>query len=57
MAYHGPSYGLDAELKAKQDAKYDKNLEREVLEWIQALIGVTITDPEGDLKNGITLCK
>lgn len=60
MAFHGPSYGLDAELKAKQDAKYDPNLEREVLDWIKALTGVSITpgdDVHEQLKSGVVLCK
>jgi len=58
MAFHGPSYGLDAELKAKQDAKYDPNLEREVLEWIKALAGVSITSDtvHEQLKSGVVLC-
>ena len=59
MAFHGPSYGLDAELKAKQDAKYDPNLEREVLDWIRALVGVSITpgnDVHEQLKSGVVLC-
>jgi len=58
MANHGPSYGLDAELKAKQDAKYDKNLEREVIEWINALTTTTLT-PQNiheELKSGVVLC-
>lgn len=32
-------YGLDAELKAKADAKYDHELEKQVLEWIEAITG------------------
>jgi hypothetical protein len=54
-----PNYGLDADLKAKQDAKYDFELENEVAEWIEAITG------EGgvkgnfheSLKNGVLLCK
>lgn len=29
-AFHGPSYGLDAELKNKMDSKYDPGMESEV---------------------------
>ena len=57
MAFHGPSYGLDAELKAKQDAKYDRGLEKEVLDWIQGIIGIRIADIHEELKSGIVLCE
>lgn len=57
MAFHGPAYGLDAELKAKQDAKYDKNLEREVVEWIHNLTGIALNDLHEELKSGVILCK
>ena len=56
MAFHGPSYGLDAELKAKQDAKYDRGLEKEVLDWIQRITGIRIADIHEELKSGIVLC-
>lgn len=29
-AFHGPSYGLDAELKNKMDSKYDTGMDAEV---------------------------
>lgn len=60
MANHGPSYGLDAELKAKQDAKYDSNLEREVIVWINALVPGTNLAPQAihePLKSGVVLCQ
>ena len=60
MANHGPSYGLDAELKAKQDSKYDSNLEREVINWINALVpnaGLAPRAIHEPLKSGVILCK
>ena len=57
MAFHGPSYGLDAELKAKQDAKYDKGVEDQLRTWM-ANKGVAVSDDfHGDLKSGIKLCE
>lgn len=62
MANHGPSYGLDAELKAKQDAKYDANLEKEVIAWVNALVPGTNLSPGSQnvhepLKSGVVLCQ
>lgn len=56
----GLLYGLDKELRAKQAAKYDAGLERQVEEWIQAISGEQ--RPEGEsiaawLKDGQVLCK
>jgi len=52
------TYGLDAELKAKQDAKYDVSLEMEVTEWIEAVTGEKRggQDLHAWLKNGVVLC-
>jgi len=53
--YH---YGIDKELKAKQDAKYDVRLEADVRQWIEAVTRDRIVGDFGDaLKNGIILCK
>jgi len=53
--YH---YGIDKELKAKQDAKYDARLEAEVRQWIEAVthdrLGADFAD---SLKSGVILCK
>lgn len=55
-----PNFGLDAELKAKQDAKYDPALEAEVVGWIEAIVGAD--KAKGDqpvqewLKSGQVLC-
>ena len=61
MAYHGPSYGLDAELKAKQSAKYDPAVEATIIDFIAAYTGVQIQPGESNvhaaLKDGIVLCK
>jgi len=60
MAYHGPSYGLDAELKAKQSSKYDPAIEASVLQYIQSMTGESISAGQDNLhaalKDGITLC-
>jgi hypothetical protein len=53
------TYGLDADLKAKQEAKFDSALEGEVITWIETIIG----EKKGDqtlqewLKDGAILCK
>ncbi|KAL6077199.1 Calponin-2 [Balamuthia mandrillaris] len=57
MAFHGPAYGLSAELKQKQEAKYDPQLEREARQWIEAATGMSIgSDFHAGLKNGVILC-
>jgi len=60
MAFHGPSYGLSAELQAKRDATYDSKLEAEAIDWIKQLTGVDL--PTGAqplavaLNDGAVLC-
>jgi len=51
--------GLDAELAAKQKAKYDPELEKEVVNWIETITGAKKGDEEiADwLKDGLVLCK
>jgi len=39
MAFHGPSYGLDADLQERLKEKYDPQVEAAVREWIQAVLG------------------
>ncbi|CAK0902338.1 unnamed protein product [Prorocentrum cordatum] len=52
-------YGMDRELRAKQEAKYDVALEAQVVEWIEFLTG----EKKGDrgfgewLKSGVLLCR
>ena len=36
------AFGLDAELKAKMDGKYDKAKEAELASWIQAVTGMSM---------------
>jgi len=52
------TYGLDADLKAKQEAKYDVVLEKEVVTWIEAVTGETRGDARlcDWLKDGSILC-
>mmetsp|Transcript_2548 Transcript_2548/g.3398 ORF Transcript_2548/g.3398 Transcript_2548/m.3398 type:complete len:216 (+) Transcript_2548:69-716(+) len=57
MAYHGPSYGLSAEVAAKQAAKYDVALENSLRKWIEAIVGRGIgADFHEGLKDGVLLC-
>jgi hypothetical protein len=54
-----PLYGLDAELNAKMEAKYDREKEAEVMNWIQAVTGKPFpnrNDFAGSLKDGTLLC-
>eukprot|EP01100_Stratorugosa_tubuloviscum_P006335 TRINITY_DN273_c2_g2_i3.p1 TRINITY_DN273_c2_g2~~TRINITY_DN273_c2_g2_i3.p1 ORF type:complete len:193 (+),score=102.03 TRINITY_DN273_c2_g2_i3:151-729(+) len=59
MAFHGPTYGLDAELQSKRLQSYDMNLEREARDWIQAVTGTAVGSGDQlaqDLKDGVILC-
>lgn len=59
MADRPQGYGLTAELKEKQDAKYDRKLENEAKDWLVAVVGEPF--PAGTfheaLKDGVYLCK
>lgn len=59
MAERPKGYGMTAELKEKQDSKYDPELEAQARDWLQALVGEPF--PAGDfgaaLKDGVYLCK
>eukprot|EP01100_Stratorugosa_tubuloviscum_P012111 TRINITY_DN55_c0_g1_i1.p1 TRINITY_DN55_c0_g1~~TRINITY_DN55_c0_g1_i1.p1 ORF type:complete len:140 (-),score=64.82 TRINITY_DN55_c0_g1_i1:133-552(-) len=57
MANHGPCYGLDAEIQAKLASKYDLEVERKVIDWLQGVTGETIADLHLTLKTGVYLCK
>merc|ERR1711936_1512733 len=65
MADKGPSYGLSAELKLKQEAKYDPEEAKKCLGWINQVTAAGLdvnrckTDEEfaEQLKNGQALCK
>jgi hypothetical protein len=57
MAFHGPSYGLDAELASKMASKRDPKMEQEVIEFVSAVTGRPITDLHEDLKDGQALCE
>lgn len=52
-------YGMDRELRGKQEARYDITLERQVVEWIELLTGLEKRDiPLGEwLRNGQVLCR
>jgi len=52
-----PAYGLDADLAAKQAAKYDTGLEKEVTAWITAVTGIAQAGTVGEwLHDGKVLC-
>jgi len=65
MAHKGPSYGLSAELKLKQEAKYDPEEAKKCLGWINQVTaaGLDVNGCKTDeqfaeqLKNGQALCK
>uniref|UniRef100_T1IU40 Calponin n=1 Tax=Strigamia maritima TaxID=126957 RepID=T1IU40_STRMM len=59
MAYRGPEYGLSAEISRKIAGKRDPQVEQEVLEWIETIIGERLPNApyEEVLKDGIVLCK
>jgi len=51
-------YGMDADLKAKESAKYDPALEKTVIAFLQELSGETCSEPLLKwLKDGKILCK
>ena len=59
MAERPKGYGMTAELKEKQESKYDPEQEAEARQWLQALVGEPF--PGGSfhdaLKDGVYLCK
>ena len=52
-------YGMDAEHALKQAAKYDYGRERDIVKWIEAVLGEKLPskDLHESLKSGIILCK
>jgi len=53
-----PSYGLDVELKAKAQAKYDPGIVYEAAKWIQDITGAPVVgDFFGQLRTGEVLCQ
>ena len=42
MASRPAGYGLTAELQEKKDAKYDPEMEKEVVEWMGVITGETL---------------
>merc|ERR1712014_314703 len=51
-------FGLDRELKEKMDSKYDHRVEKEVVAWMEAILGETKGDEPVPawLKDGVRLC-
>ncbi|OQR72985.1 muscle-specific protein 20-like, partial [Tropilaelaps mercedesae] len=58
MAFRGISYGLSAEVACKIASKRDPELESQILQWAEDVIGETL--PKGPyeeiLRDGIILC-
>jgi len=51
-------FGLDAELAAKRNAKYDIGLEREMISWISQMTGASFERGFGEtLRDGVVLLK
>jgi len=52
------SYGLSAELKRKQDAKYDHGLEAAIREWVEDTLGKKLKGSFHEaLKSGVQICR
>jgi len=52
------SYGLSAELKRKQDAKYDHGLEGATREWMESVLGKKLKGSFHEaLKSGVQVCR
>eukprot|EP00002_Diphylleia_rotans_P006359 TRINITY_DN15741_c0_g1_i1.p1 TRINITY_DN15741_c0_g1~~TRINITY_DN15741_c0_g1_i1.p1 ORF type:complete len:192 (-),score=44.85 TRINITY_DN15741_c0_g1_i1:187-762(-) len=58
MANKGPVYGLDAELAAKQAAKFNPQMEAECRAWLEAVLAESSgsTRLQEWLKSGVRLC-
>jgi len=56
MAFHGPAYGMSADVANTLASKYDPAIEAEVREWIQKVTGHTLSDFHEELKSGEFLC-
>ncbi len=55
-----PIYGMDAELAAKLESKYDRQKEAEVIDWIEQVTSKQFPDKnnfQGSLKDGTLLCE
>jgi len=58
MANHGPAYGLTAEVNAEREARYSKDDEKDVRDWMESVLGEKLPgdDFQQALKNGVVLC-
>jgi hypothetical protein len=53
-----PIYGLDADLKAKAEAKYDLSAEDQAAQWVEDITGVKVQGEFGAaLRTGQVLCQ
>ncbi len=54
---HIPEYGIDKDLRAKREAKYDPELERQAREWITAVTSIPLQGTLHEaLMDGTVLC-
>ncbi|XP_014677110.1 PREDICTED: calponin-3-like [Priapulus caudatus] len=51
MANKGPTYGLSRACQLKTNAKFDMNLAKEALTWIEEVTGRNLESPRGDFKD------
>lgn len=51
MASRPKGFGLTAELQRKKDAKYDPDLEAQIRDWINQVLGGQVLRPEPDSKD------
>jgi len=56
MAFHGPSYGMSADVAETLKAKYDPAIEAEVRDWLKKVTGENVTDFHEHMKSGVFLC-
>ena len=51
-------HGLDADIAARQNSKYDPEMERQAQNWIEQVTGEELTEGFGEsLRRGTTLCR
>ncbi|KAL9969237.1 hypothetical protein ACROYT_G021430 [Oculina patagonica] len=57
MANKGRSFGLSAEAERKKEAKYDPDLEAQVRDWINQVLGRKVLKPEADQEDFVESLK
>jgi hypothetical protein len=57
MAFHGPSYGMSADVASTLASKYDPAIEAETRKWLQEVTGEEVGDFHETMKSGEFLCR